>query len=202
MELQTFPEPQTKTSVKQGRRMWVSALLGCALLMISSTSLLAETYFAIDGSRLTLAGETEDEINAGGLRFRIGTQLNTYVDIETHLGFSFTENRDFEEDDELNAAYISGFLKGYLPIGRRSAIFGIVGLTGASMSDGFGRRNGFAGDFRDDSRDGSFGFSWGFGAETRLSKRIDLTGDFVSYIRNDEQFEEISSFNVGLKLYF
>ena len=198
MESKKFPELQASTPAMNRRRAWVTAMLASVFVMFASSSLLAETYFAIDGSRLTLTDETNEEINPGGLRFRIGTQLGTYVDIETHIGFSFTDNKRFDEDDDLNVGYISGFLKGYLPIGRRSAIFGIVGVTGAGMSLGTGRGSGF----RNDNTDSTAGFSWGFGAETRLSNRIDLTADFVSYIRNDDLFEEISAFNVGLKLYF
>jgi len=186
-------------------RAWLYALLAGVLLMFGSSLAVAETYFAIDGSRLTLVDETDDEVNSAGLRFRLGTQIGTYIDVETHIGFSFTENRRFDDDDDdenTNTAYISGFLKGYLPLGRRSAIFGLVGLTGAAQGDRFGRRSGFRDDFSDDFGDSSFGFSWGFGAETRISKRIDLTADFVSYIRNDSLFDEISAFNIGLKLYF
>jgi len=168
-------------------------MLGLLLIMMfGSSPLVAETYFAIDGSRLSLVDESEEEINPGGLRFRVGTQLGTFVDVETHVGFSFSDDKGVTED--LTAAYVSGFLKGYVPIGRTSALFGMVGVTAASLSQELGRRSEFSED--------RTGFSWGVGVETSLNKRVDLTADFVSYIRSDGLFEEISAFNMGLKFYF
>jgi len=178
------------TSDSQKSRWPILGLI--LMLMLGSTPLVAETYFAIDGSRFSLVDESDEEINPGGLRLRVGTQLGTFVDLETHAGFSFSDDKGVTED--LTAAYVSGFLKGYVPIGTTSAIFGMVGVTGASLSQEIGRRSEFSED--------RTGFSWGVGVETSLNKRVDLTADFVSYIRSDGLFEEISAFNMGLKFYF
>jgi len=136
------------------RYLLLVPLMLCALAQPA----LAETYFSLDGSKLTLQTEDDEELSPGGLRFRVGTQLSTFMDVEGHLGFSFTD--DSETYDELSTTYFGGFLKGYVPLGEQSALFGLVGWTAMSVAD------------------------------------------YMSYIRDDGLFEQISSVNIGIKLYF
>lgn len=166
-------------------------LLMPVVLCLSAQPALAETYFSIDGSRFTLQTDGDDDLTPGGMRFRIGTQVSTFMDVEGHLGFSFTDESDVY--DELTATYFSGFLKGYVPLGEQSALFGLAGWTALSLTQEIGR-----GEFSEDRS----GFSWGFGMETQLTSNADLTADYVNYISDDGLFENISSVNIGIKLYF
>lgn len=167
-------------------------LLPVLLLGMAFQSASAETYFSIDGSKLNLQSEgSEEDASPGGIRFRIGWQISPRIDVEGHLGFSFTD--ETEDLDGLSATYFSGFLKGYVPLGRASALYGLVGWSAITLTQEIGSN-----EFTEDRG----GFSWGFGMETQLTKNADLTGDFVNYINSDGAFENISAVNVGIKLYF
>ena len=168
-----------------------AALASALMLGAATQTAIAETYISIDGSRLSLESEDSDEVSPGGIRFRMGSQISPLIDIEGHLGFSFTD--ETENLDSLSATYFSGFLKGYVPLGRVSALYGLVGWSAISLSQEIGNS-----EFSEERG----GFSWGFGLETQLTKNADLTGDFVNYINSDGVFENISAINVGIKLYF
>ncbi len=158
---------------------------------IASQQAVAETYFSIDGSKLNLRTESDDEFSPGGMRFRMGSQISPLIDIEGQLGFSFSD--DSERFDSLRATYLSGFLKGYIPVGTASAVYGLAGWSAFSLSQEIGNS-----EFTEERG----GFSWGFGMETQLTRNADLTADFVNYINSDGLFESISAVNVGIKLYF
>jgi len=166
------------------------------LCVISSTKgVAAETAFAIDVSRLTINNDSDSELNPVGLRGRLSTQISRYFDVSGHGGFSFSES--ISGFDDLVLTYAGAFLKGVLPIGNRSAVYGLAGFTVASFTEDLGRRP-VRGDFREDSS----GFSWGFGAETQLAENVDLTADFVSYLQRRGLFEEIFAVSIGLKIYY
>lgn len=181
---------------QQGVKTRLAALLLVTALVLSQQLLkpahaslggFGEAAFGIDLSRVTLDSDTDPELNPGGIRFRLGYQVSTYVDVVGHLGFSFTEST--ESFDDIGLGYFSGFLKGYLPIGGNHAFYGLLGWTAASLSQDVRR-----GSFREDRA----GFSWGAGAEVQVADRIFLNADFVSYIQSDGLFEDISAISIGL----
>ena len=177
---------QRKTSIAS--RFFAVILVMCG---IATQQASAETYFSIDGSRFNLRTESDDEVSPGGIRFRMGSQISPLIDVEGQLGFSFS--KDSDSFDSLRATYFSGFLKGYLPFGKVSAIYGLAGWSAISLSQEIGTS-----EFTEERG----GFSWGFGIETQLTRNTDLTADFVNYINSDGVFENISAVNVGIKLYF
>lgn len=163
----------------------------CFILLSLVGSAQASGYFAIEGSALTLGGSEAEEITPGGMRLRLGTQISELMDVEGHFGFSFNDSSDVYDD--LSATFFGIYLKGYLPIGYNSALFVLGGMTNVNLKQ---KEN--AGEFKD-SRGG---FSYGVGLETKLTENADLTADYMSYVRDEGLFEEVSSFNFGLKLYF
>ncbi len=182
-----------KATIRHPIKKYLSTVMLLPVLLLGiALSVNAETYFSIDGSKLNLQTEGSDEdISPGGIRFRIGSQISPRIDVEGHLGFSFEDETD--DFDSLSATYFSGFLKGYIPLGRASALYGLVGWSAISLTQELANT-----EFTEDRG----GFSWGFGMETQLTKNADLTGDFVNYIASDGAFENISAVNVGIKLYF
>ena len=173
-------------------------LIGLVSLLcaLSSTySIAAESAFSIDVSRITIDNDIDPKVNPVGLRGRLSTQVHRYFDVSGHAGFSFSES--LAGFDDLVLTYASAFIKGVVPVGKRSAIYGLAGFTVASFTEDFGRRPS-----RSFFREDSSGFSWGFGAETRIAENIDVTADFVSYLQRDGLFEEISAISIGLKFYY
>ncbi len=160
-------------------------------LLVTANHANAESYFSIDGSSVSLENETDSDLTAGGMRFRMGTQISEVFDIEGQLGFSF--DKDTESYDGLGAAYMGAYLKGYIPVGHFSALYGLAGWSNVSLSQEVGQ-----GEFTEERS----GFSWGFGLETQLTTNLDITADYMSYVRNEGLFTNVSALSVGLKLYF
>jgi len=148
-------------------------------------------YIGLDGSSLNIENSLDDELNPGGLRLRLGMPIAPLVDIELHLGGGH-ESRTTAADS-FSAVYTGAFLKGYLPVGRRSAFYALAGVSAVDYTQTFDGR-----DFSDERS----GFSYGFGLETEISRRMDLSADYVRYVRDDGPFSELSSVNLGIKLYF
>lgn len=174
-------------------------LIAAGLLSFSAVA-TASGYFAIEGSAMSLvnsadpgssASRGDQEITPGGIRFRVGTRISELLDLEGHMGFSFEDNND--QFDEISATYYGAYLKAYLPVGHSSALFALGGLTSVDLDQTIG------GSKFSDSRNG---VSYGFGMETQLTENADLTADYMSYLRDEGLFEEVSSFNFGIKLYF
>lgn len=180
-------------------RALTTGLIAAGLFLFSAVA-SANGFFAIEGSSMSLVNTTEldgggssgrQEVSPKGLRFRIGTQISELLDLEGHFGFSFDD--DNELFDEIQATYYGAYLKAYLPVGHSSALFALGGLTTVNLSQDIDGR-----DFSDDRA----GVSYGFGLETQLTQNADLTADYMSYLRDEGLFEEVSSFNFGIKLYF
>lgn len=150
-----------------------------------------EGYIGLDGTSLSIDSSSDDDFNPRGVRLRLGTPIDDVFDVEFHFG----GGRDSVTPaaDRFSATYLGAFLKGHLPLGDRSAVYGLAGFSGVGISQRIGG-NEFS-----DSRGG---FSFGFGLETRLSNRIDLTGDFVRYVGGEGEFAAVSAVNLGIKLYF
>ena len=121
----------------------------------------------------------------------MGARLSEWFDLEAHLGGgSDNSTRVF---DELRVGYLGLYLKGHLPIGRRSYLYVLAGGAGVELTQIIGRR-----EFTVDRS----GFSYGFGLETRLSRNWDVSADYIQYTLDDESFSDGSSINLGLKWNF
>ncbi len=151
----------------------------------------AEGYIGLDGSSINVDSSVEDDINPRGLRLRLGLRLNELFDIEAHVG----GGRDGTTTafEKFSTTYYGVYLKGYLPVGRRSALFFLAGGAGVEFT-----QNLDTGKFSDDRN----GLSYGIGLETQLSKYVDLSADFIQYTLSDDQFSDASAVNLGVKLYF
>lgn len=171
-------------------RALVTALT-CLTLMLSATSASASSYIGLDRSSVAFDHSDQTDISATGMRVRLGLRVSDGFDLEAHIGGG--ANSSTQAFDEIRASYMGLYLKGYLPVGHRSALFALVGGAGVDFEQTIG-----PGKFNDDRA----GFSYGFGLETQLSERLDLSADFMRYSLDDDEFSEVSAFNIGLKLYF
>jgi len=150
-----------------------------------------EGYIGLDGTSLSIDSALDDDLNPRGVRLRLGKPIDDVFDVELHLG----GGRDSVTPaaDRFSATYLGAFLKGHVPLGDRSAVYGLAGFSGVGISQRIGDT---------EFSDSRGGFSFGFGLETRLSNRIDLTGDFVRYVGEEGEFAAVSAVNLGIKLYF
>lgn len=167
------------------------AALSCAALLLPTANASASSYIGLDGSSVSFDYSAEDDVNATGLRLRLGMRVAEGFDIEAHIGGG--ADNSTQAFDELRASYIGFYLKGYLPVGERSALFALAGGSNVELEQTIG-----PGKFSDDRA----GFSYGFGLETQLSERLDLSADFMRYSLDDDEFSAVSAVNIGLKLYF
>jgi len=173
----------------------------CVLVFTSLTSTASATgFFAVEGSSLTLEEKEKSGISPAGLRLRLGTPINRLMDVEAHYGFSFRDKdkehrgeRHASNGDSIEASYYGLYLKAHLPVGYNSSLFAVAGMSTVNST----RR--LIDSTIEDSRSGG---SYGFGMETRLTEHADLTADYMSYLRDEGLFEEVSSFNFGVKFYF
>ena len=170
----------------------VLVLVAACLIGASvSTVAQASNYVGLDGTSLTVDNTVDDDVNPIGARLRLGQRVNEFFDLELQLGGGLDEST--QGFDELRAAFAGLYLKGYLPLGRRSALFALAGASTVELTQTIGR-----GRFSDNRS----GFSFGFGLETQLTRRLDLSADFMRYSLDDDEFSEVDAVNLGLKLYF
>ena len=160
------------------------------LILLATTSAHANGYIGLDGTSIDLQS-SDDELNPRGLRLRLGTRISHVFDIEVHLGSGSDSN--VESFDKFRTTFAGVYLKGYLPVGRRSALYAMAGGAGVELTQTVDGRN-----FGDDRS----GFSYGFGLETELSRHLDLSGDFIRYSIDDSEYSRIDAFTLGLKWYF
>ncbi len=170
---------------------WQAALMSVLLSAGLFSQVQAGGYIGLDGSSLNIENTLDDELNPGGLRLRLGMPVAPMFDVELHLGGG--SESETPAADRFQASYMGAFVKGYLPVGRRSALFGLAGYSAVDFTQTFDGR-----DFTDERS----GFSYGFGLETEISRRLDLSADYVRYVRDEGPFSELSSINLGIKLYF
>lgn len=164
-----------------------------AALAMFSTASHADRYVGLDGSALAFDNSVEGAVDAKGLRLRIGARINEVFDIEGHFGGG--SNSETDSFDKLGVGYIGGYLKGYVPLGRYSAFYGLAGFTGIELTQTLPNGSRFS--------DDKTAFSFGIGLETRLSRNLDLTADYIRYsMGDDEEFSDVSAVSMGLKLYF
>ena len=151
------------------------------------------TYFSIEHSAFSVANSHAGnaEFEPTGVRLKVGTRLSYAFDIEAHV--AATSDDSTPMFDQFNARLTGVYLKGYLPLGSRSALYGLGGYSWTKFIA-----------ITDDEEyiDRQSGFSYGFGVETRLSKNIDLSADFMNYSQQNEQYNEVASVSFGVKVYF
>lgn len=168
------------------------AVIGLALSLLLPSAANAGGYIGLDGSSIGIGGnDGSEELNPLGFRGRLGLPVGQSLDIEAHLGFGGEEN--VAGVDEFGTGFAGVYLKAYIPVGERSALYGLAGGSTVQITRTL---NG-----RETSEEHS-GFSYGFGLETELTQRLDLTADWMRYASEQDQFDEVSAVNVGLKLYF
>ncbi len=180
-----------RSDTKKRRSSWQAAFMTLILSAGLYSQAQAGGYIGLDGSSLDIENTLDDELNPGGIRLRLGMPVAPMFDVELHIGGG-SESETLVAD-RFTASYMGAFLKGYLPVGRRSALFALAGFSAVDFTQTFDGR-----DFSDERS----GFSYGFGLETEISQRLDLSADYVRYVRNDGPFSELSSVNLGIKLYF
>ncbi len=166
-------------------------LITTLLSAFAATSATASSYISVEGTSVTVENNLDSELNPMGLRFRLGTPIAQNLDLEAHVGFG-SDDRD-SSYDEFSSAYMGLFLKGYVPIGFNSAFYAMGGFSAVNLTQVVDGR-----EFSDERT----GLSYGAGMETKISERIDLTADYMRYVRDEGLFEDISAVSFGLKFYF
>jgi len=151
----------------------------------------ASSYITFEGTSVSVEENLDGDLNPVGFRFRLGTPVGDNLDIEGHFGFAGDSRPTAYE--EFGSSYAGVFLKGYVPIGFNSALYALGGYSMVALSQTVNSR-----EFNDERH----GFSYGVGLETSLSERIDLTADYMRYVRDEGLFEDISAVSFGLKFYF
>ena len=151
----------------------------------------ANAYIGLDGASIAVENQLDEDLNPHGMRLRLGMQLSDLLDMEMHLGGGTdSETPAFES---FSATYAGAYLKAYLPFGQRSSLFGLAGVSGISYSQQVSGRT---------FTDTQSGFSYGFGMETQLSDRLDLSADYMRYSNRGSEFSELSAISFGIKYYF
>lgn len=148
-------------------------------------------YIGIDGASISVDNSLDGDLNPRGMRLRLGTRISHTFDIEVHLGSGHDSSA--QSFDKFRTTFAGVYLKGYLPIGDRSALYGMAGGAAVELTQTIDERN-----FSDDRS----GFSYGFGLETQISANLDLSGDYVRYSLDDEEYSAVDAFTLGLKWYF
>jgi len=175
---------------KSGVLLFLVSTLPC-LAMGNGWPVSGNTYIGLDGASVSVQGATDQNLNPRGARLRFGFQVNELLDIETHLGGGV--ERQPGAPDLFSTTYTGVYLKTYLPVGRRSSIFGLAGLSGVSHTQ---RLDGRSFNTRQS------GFSYGFGMESKISRRLDLSADFMRYSSEGLEFSDVTAFSFGIKWYF
>jgi len=164
-----------------------------ALLMLALPVLPVHAggYIGIDRSSVTVEDESGDEIEPDGLRFRIGMRISEFFDLEAQFGR--VDDSSTTAFDDFETTYMGAYLKGYLPVGRQSALFALAGVSGVEYTQDIAGQ-----EFSDDQS----GFSYGIGLETKLTQSLDLSADYMRYNTDEGLYPEASAINFGIKWYF
>lgn len=171
--------------------LFITTLLAASVASFATTPALASSYITVEGTSVTVEDNLDGDINPMGLRFRFGTPIGKNLDMEAHLGFGMDDrNSNYEE---FSSAVAGVFLKAYIPIGFNSAFYGLAGYSAMTITQTVNGQ-----DFEDERR----GLSYGAGFETKISGRVDLTADYVRYVKDEGLYEDISAVSLGLKFYF
>ncbi|MDO6461118.1 outer membrane beta-barrel protein [Granulosicoccaceae sp. 1_MG-2023] len=172
-------------------------LLALAVLLSTAAPVSAGSvdyigYIGIDGALMSLEEPIGETIEPANLRLRLGGRIAPRLDIEGH--FTFTVDSDEKYGAQWSTNVAAGFLKGYLPLGRYTSLYGLAGFSNITVVESVGRD-----DFYDDD---IWGFAYGVGIETVLSERVDLSLDWVQYLHDDEIYDGLSALAFGFKVYY
>ena len=168
----------------------VALALLCASLAFAGGA-RAGGYVALDGSSVTLGRAADEDLDLRGGRLRLGLRVSEAFDVELQAGAS--GDAATGTHGRFDASWAGAYLKGYLPVGERSALFALAGVAGVSLARSFGDV---------EITDELGGFSFGAGLETRLTDRLDLSADWMRYADGAEGLERVDAVSLGLKLYF
>lgn len=167
-----------------------SAALALAAALVPAAA-PAGGYVALDGSSVTLGTAFDEDLNPRGGRLRLGLRVSESFDVEVQAGV--TRDDDTASFERFDASWAGLYLKAYLPIGERSAFYALGGAASVELTQSVG-----GAELTDERGD----FSYGFGLETSLTERLDLTADWMRYVGDEGAFERIDAASIGLKLYF
>lgn len=162
------------------------------LLTIHMGTATAGSYFGVDATSLGVVSDNyAEDPNPAGLRFRLGLGVENGFDLEGQFGGGI--DNSVPGLDSLNLFYAGVYLKGYVPLGQRSALFAMAGGAGVSIE-----QQTVSGAFISEE----VGFSYGFGLETQLGRHTSLTADYVRYEVGDRVFPDVTNISLGLTFYF
>ncbi len=150
-----------------------------------------QDYIGLDASMVTVENSIGETLEPENFRLRLGTSLTPLIDLEGHLGITVNSEEAFQASWDADFAAV--FLKGYLPIGRHTALYGMGGFSGVSLLEVVGVQ-----EFTDDR----YGFAFGAGIEIVLGPSVDLSLDYVNYLQDKGLLSSVSAVSFGLKFYY
>jgi opacity protein-like surface antigen len=169
----------------------LKAVLLAGVFLAPFNNVYAEAYVGLDGASIAVKNQLDGELNPHGMRLRLGVRLSDLLDMEVHLGGG--TDADTPAFESFSATYAGAYLKAFLPFGQRSFLFGMAGLSGINYTQEVNGRT---------FTDSQSGFSYGFGMETQITDRLDLSADYMRYSNNGAEFSELSAISFGVKYYF
>ena len=172
-----------------------AALCALALGIAGTVPAHAAGYVALDGTSVTLGESFDPDLNPRGGRLRLGVRVSELFDVELQAGY--TADDDVPSFSNFETSWAGAYLKGYLPVGERSALFALGGVAGVRLAQTLADRPG-----EEALVDERGGFSFGAGLETSIGERLDLSADWMRYIGDEGAFEEVDAVSLGLKYYF
>lgn len=150
------------------------------------------TYLSIEGTALNVhSNSLGTSFDPFGVRVKVGTRLSPAFDVEAQFAASSDDSNGLL--DQLDATLAGVYLKGYLPLGFRSSLYALGGYSWAKFTTH---------SFEQEIVDRQSGFSYGVGVETQIARNIDLSADFTSYSQEGGEYDDVSSFSFGVKVYF
>lgn len=166
-------------------------LLCTATFPSYSLSATYSEYIGLDASMLTVENSIGESLQPENFRLRLGSSLAPFIDLEGHLGLTVNSDESFRASWDADFAAV--FLKGYIPIGRYLALYGMGGFSGVALTETIGG---------DEFIDERFGFAYGAGIEVVLSETVDLSLDYVNYLHDEGLLSSVSAVSFGLKFYY
>ncbi len=163
-------------------------------LIVWVTLIFSPAIYAADGAYLSLGGglmnfdDSADVIKPGQVIGRVGIDYSEFFSVGAEAGVSLLED-DFAGDD-LAVVTLFLYVRGDIPVGEKSSIYGMIGPSNVSVSSS-------ANNYNNSVSDSDIGFGIGF--QTELQK-VNVFIDYISYF-NDNGVD-VSSVNAGLVIGF
>lgn len=169
----------------------LSLLLCIGLFSTGSLAASYSDYIGLDASMVTVENEIGESLAPENFRLRLGASIAPYFDLEGHLGLTVNSDESFQASWDADFAAL--FLKGYMPISRYAALYGMGGFAGVALTETVGHA-----EFVDER----YGFAYGGGIEVVLSETVDLSLDYVNYLHDEGLLSSVTAVSVGLKFYY